>query len=128
VVALIPYGRAAVHPDLHILARAIDRDHVYKLWSMGCRDIVRETYDSSIRMGRSAFEALGHDRQQATAMADAFEELDRSSMVQIADVYDVDILPWDNEPLMAKLSELKKTWDPMLREQMEEIINRGNKN
>ena len=46
-------------PDLHVIARAKDRDHVYHLWAMGCRDIVRETYDASLRMGRSAYEALG---------------------------------------------------------------------
>ena len=38
----------------NLIARAIDRWHVYDLWSAGCRDIIRETYDSSIRMGRSA--------------------------------------------------------------------------
>ncbi len=46
-------------PHLHVIARAVDRNHVYDLWSVGCRDIVRETYDSSLRMGRSAIEALG---------------------------------------------------------------------
>ncbi|TNE59827.1 MAG: potassium transporter, partial [Sphingomonadales bacterium] len=74
------------HPKVHVIARAIDRDHVYKLWALGCRDIIRETYDGAIRIGRSAFEALGHDRQASQAMADAWEEMDRSSMVEIADV------------------------------------------
>ena len=49
----------AHYPDLHVMARAVDRMHVYDLWAFGCRDIIRETYDSSVRMGRSAFEALG---------------------------------------------------------------------
>ena len=40
------------HPHVHVVARAIDRWHVYELWSVGCRDIIRETYDSSIRAAR----------------------------------------------------------------------------
>jgi CPA2 family monovalent cation:H+ antiporter-2 len=110
---------------VHITARAIDRDHVYKLWSLGCRDIIRETYDSSIRMGRSALEAMGHDRQAAQAMVSAFEEMDRSSMREVADLYDTNIPAWQNEPLIAKIRELRAEWDPKLREQMDEITKRG---
>lgn len=112
-------------PDLHVTARAIDRTHVYELWSYGCRDIVRETYDSSIRMGRSAYEALGIDRQNALAMATAFEEMDRSSMVAIADHFRIDIPYHENEALVARVRELQAEWDPILREQMDEILKRG---
>ena len=73
------------HPNLHVMARAVDRDHVYDLYFAGCRDIIRETYDSSIRMGRSAFEALGIESHQARAIAAAFDETDRRSMVEVAD-------------------------------------------
>ena len=119
-------GYVAKHyPKVHITARAIDRDHVYKLWSLGCRDIIRETYDSSIRMGRSALEAMGHDRQAAQAMVSAFEEMDRSSMREVADLYDTNIPAWQNEPLIAKIRELRAEWDPKLREQMDEITKRA---
>lgn len=112
-------------PDLHVTARAIDRTHVYELWSYGCRDIVRETYDSSIRMGRSAYEALGIDRQNAQAMASAFEDMDRSSMRAIADHFRIDIPYHENEALVARVRELQAEWDPVLREQMDEILKRG---
>jgi CPA2 family monovalent cation:H+ antiporter-2 len=49
----------ATYPDLPVVARAVDRDHVYDLWAYGCRNIIRETYDSSLRIGRSALEELG---------------------------------------------------------------------
>lgn len=113
-------------PDVHVIARAKDRNHVYELWSYGCRDIIRETYDSSIRIGRSALEALGIDRQNATAMAGAFEDMDRSSMREVADLYDPNIPPMENEALIAKVKELREKWDPVLREQMDEIVKRGN--
>ncbi|MDP4575255.1 cation:proton antiporter [Qipengyuania sp. G39] len=121
---LVKYA-VANFPKLHVTARAIDRNHVYELWAYGCRDIIRETYDSSLRMGRSAFEALGMDRQQARAATDAFEEMDRSSMREVADLYDMDIPFEQNEPLIAKVKELRSEWDPILREQMDEILKRG---
>lgn len=112
-------------PKLHVIARAKDRDHVYHLWAMGCRDIIRETYDSALRMGRSVYEALGHDRQAAIAMTDAWEEMDRTSMREIADVYRLDTPAYENEALLAKIRELKAEWDPKLRDAMDEIASRG---
>ncbi|MHA6333548.1 cation:proton antiporter domain-containing protein [Qipengyuania sp. CAU 1752] len=112
------------YPNVHVIARAIDRDHVYKLWALGCRDIIRETYDGAIRIGRSAFEALGHDRQNAQAMSDAFEEMDRSSMEKIADVYRIDVPAWENDELIARLKELRSEWDPKLRDMMDQIMKR----
>ncbi|WP_338446104.1 cation:proton antiporter [Pelagerythrobacter marensis] len=112
-------------PQVHVIARAIDRDHVYHLWAMGCRDVIRETYDAALRMGRSAYEALGADRQAAIAMRDAFEDMDRTSMRAVADLYREDVPAWDNEPLLAKVRELRAEWDPKLREMMDDIIARG---
>ena len=58
-------------------------------------------------------------------MADAFEEVDRSSMVAIADVYKVDVPAHENEELIAKVRELRSEWDPKLRDQMDRIMGRG---
>jgi CPA2 family monovalent cation:H+ antiporter-2 len=70
-------------------------------------------------------EALGVDRQSAADMTSVFEEMDRRSMRDVAEVYDTDI-PFDqNEPLIAKVKELRDEWDPVLREQMREILGRG---
>ncbi|MCB2082733.1 MAG: cation:proton antiporter [Sphingomonadaceae bacterium] len=115
----------ANYPNVHVMARAIDRNHVFALWAYGCRDIIRETYDSSLRMGRSAYEVLGVDRQQAQAMTDAFEEMDRSSMREVADVFRLDVPFGENEELMERVKDLKTKWDPVLREQMDDILKRG---
>lgn len=112
------------HPQVHVTARAIDRNHVYELWAYGCRDVIRETYDSSLRIGRSAYEALGMTRQQAMAAKDAFEDMDRQSMRQVAELYRLDIPYHENEELIAKVKELRKDWDPVLREQMDAILRR----
>ncbi|UYH55821.1 cation:proton antiporter [Qipengyuania sp. SS22] len=121
---LVRYA-CANFPQLHVVARAKDRDHVYHLWAMGCRDIVRETYDGSLRMGRSVYEALGHDRQSATAMVEAWEEMDRTSMREIADIFRLDTPSYENQELLAKIRELKAEWDPKLRDAMDEIAARG---
>ena len=112
-------------PDLHVIARAVDRNHVYELWAYGCRDIVRETYDSTLRIGRSAYEAMGMDRQQAEAAKTAFEEMDRSAMREVAELYDMDVPFDENQPLIDKVKELRAKWDPILREQMDDILKRG---
>ncbi len=75
------------HPKVHVVARAIDRWHVYDLWSAGCRDIIRETYDSSIRAARSTFEALGHSRAKAEQLVGVFEAFDRRTMLETAQAF-----------------------------------------
>jgi CPA2 family monovalent cation:H+ antiporter-2 len=50
--------RCRTIPTCTCIARAIDRDHVYHLYAAGCRDIIRETYDSSLRMGRRRLKRL----------------------------------------------------------------------
>lgn len=84
------------YPDVHIIARAIDRQHVYDLYAAGCRDMIRETFDSSVRMGRSAFEALGKHPFEAEQMARAFEKLDRRFLREMAEVYDPEIAIHEN--------------------------------
>ncbi|MCQ0969598.1 cation:proton antiporter [Paracoccus sp. TK19116] len=109
------------YPGVHVIARAFDRTHVFELWALGCRDIIRETYDSSLRIGRSAYEALGVSRARATEMSAAFEDMDRKSLREVADYYDIDVPPFENEAFIARVRELRDAWDPLLRQQMAEI-------
>ena len=109
------------NPDLHVMARAVDRDHVYELWHAGCRDIIRETYDSSIRMGRSAYEALGTPRPKAERMAAEFDAMDRRALLETADHYDPDIPILENERYIAKIREILGPWEAELMVRMDEI-------
>lgn len=115
------------HPNVHIMARALDRNHVYEIYAAGCRDIIRETYDSSLRMARSAFEALGIEADKASDMVQVFDESDRAGMVEVADTYDVDISPFENEAFMAKIREVAPRREAEVREQMEKILKRNSK-
>lgn len=93
-------------PNLKVVARAVDRDHVYDLWAMGCRQIIRETFDSSLRMGRTAFELLGIERDKAQAMVDAFAVRDRESMNTFARLHKRGVAPYENEDYIAKVKEV----------------------
>jgi len=122
ITELVSYA-ARNYPDLHIIARAVDRHHTYELWAHGCRDIIRETYDSSLRIGRSAFEALGTPRAAADRMKDAFHEMDQQSMVEVADVYDVDIPAHENEAYVQRIRDRAETWEAELHDRMMEIMD-----
>ena len=111
------------HPHVHVVARAIDRMHVYDLWSVGCRDIIRETYDSSIRASRSALEALGIDRPEAERMMAAFEKMDREVMIELADLYDIDVPLVDNEPYIKKAREMRDEWQRQLKGKMRPSVD-----
>ena len=111
------------YPDVHVMARARNRHHVYHLWAAGCRDIIRETYDSSIRMGRSAFEALGIETDKAERMAAAFDAMDRRGMVEVADAYDINTPAVENEAYIARVREILGPWQEQLAEEMNAIRN-----
>ncbi len=104
------------YPDVHIIARARDRHHVYELWSAGCRDIIRETFDSSIRMGRSAYEALGISHEDAEKMAEGIRADDATGMILMAETFDADIPATENEPYMAAARILIDEQEAMYKE------------
>ena len=107
------------YPNVHIIARAVDRNHVYDLYAVGCRHIIRETYDGSIRMARSALEALGATRSAAQRMMNAFEEVDREMLVETASLHDINVPVAENEAFIAKVNEMRDTWDPQLKGRMQ---------
>jgi CPA2 family monovalent cation:H+ antiporter-2 len=113
------------YPKVHVMARAVDRDHVYELWGAGCRDIIRETYDSSIRMGQSAYQALGVAPDRAAMMANAFSQFDRKAMVAVAGLYDPAIPTMDNAPYIAKVNEIGSKWEVMVNAQLQTICDTG---
>ena len=76
------------------------------------------TSGRSIRAGRSAFEALGFSRDQATMMMQEFEEMDRRMMVDLADLYDTDVPISENEPFKARVRDMRDEWEHELKGRM----------
>ena len=87
---LISHARRE-HPDLHIIARAYDRRHVYKLYQLGTNDIVRETFDSALRAGRYALEAMGVHPAESERAATLFADAELKGIRKLAEVYDPDV-------------------------------------
>ncbi|MEL7212865.1 MAG: cation:proton antiporter [Pseudomonadota bacterium] len=113
------------YPHVHVIARAYARAHVYDLWAAGCRDVIRETYDSSLRMGRSAFEALGANRPQADEITAAFDTMDRKSIVALAEHHDPENPGAANDAYVKRVRELSVTWEAELNDQISEILKRA---
>lgn len=103
------------HPHVHIVARARDRRHVYQLWAAGCRDIIRETFDSSVRAGRSALEALGAHPFEAERLTRAFVTDDRAAMVELAALWKADVPEPQNAAYVARAREIMGTQAEALR-------------
>ena len=103
------------YPHVHIVARAIDRTHVYDLYAAGCRDIIRETFDSGVRAGRSTLEALGLHPFEAERKARQFVDYDRRAIAELASLYDPDLPLHQNHAYVEKSKEIRDGNEAMLR-------------
>ena len=114
VTQLVAYARKQ-RPDLHIVARAYDRRHVYELYQAGADDIVRETFDSSLRAGRYVLENAGFSEFEASRMEDAFYHHDRHSIRELAELWDPAISADQNADYVARSKELDKDLEAALQ-------------
>ena len=102
------------HPNVYLVARAVDRHHVYELWGAGARDIIRENFDSAVRAGRSALEALGLHPFEAERQTRGFVDNDQAQMRELAELFDPDIPVHENAPYVARAKEyIARTGDAM---------------
>ncbi|OCX62792.1 potassium transporter [Thioclava sp. SK-1] len=97
---LVAYARSQ-RPDLHIIARARDRVHVYELYRAGANDIVREMFDSSLRAGRYVLENAGLSEYEAAELEKIFFKLDRKMVRDLAQVWKPGV-PVDQNPAYIK--------------------------
>ncbi|MCL4107691.1 UNVERIFIED_CONTAM: hypothetical protein GTU68_022152 [Idotea baltica] len=102
---LVRYARKE-RPDLHIVARAVDRVHVYGLFRAGANDIVREMFDSSLRAGRYVLENMGFSDYDAAEVERAFYKHDRHTLRELAELWDPSIPVSKNTAYMARAREL----------------------
>jgi hypothetical protein len=108
------------HAELSACAyhRARDQSHVYELWSAGCHDVIRETFDSAIRAGRSVYEALGIPAEQAERLSQNFVAHNRRTLRELADLHNPAITPHQNVAYLKRAREL-------MDEQTEQLRTRG---
>ncbi len=76
------------YPHLKIVARARNRQHVFRLMDLGVDDPVRETFHSSLKMTRKTLEALGLSHELAVDRVERFRRYDEDLLKKQALVYD----------------------------------------
>jgi CPA2 family monovalent cation:H+ antiporter-2 len=110
---LVAYARKA-RPDLHIIARARDRVHVYELNAAGANDVVREMFDASLRAGRYALENLGLSEFEASEAETFFYEHDRAAIRDLSKFWKPGVPMRDNPDYVAHAKELNNDLETAL--------------
>ncbi len=104
---LVAYARRQ-REDLHIIARARDREHVFELYRAGANDIVREYFDSSVRAGRYVLENVGLSEYEASEIQKTFYHLDRAAVRDLAEVWKPGVPVEQNPEYVARAKELNR--------------------
>jgi monovalent cation:H+ antiporter-2, CPA2 family len=112
-LALVAYARKE-RPDLHIVARAYDRVHVYELYQAGANDIVREMFDSSLRAGRYVLENMGLTEFEAAEAQSTFYQADRAAVRELADLWKPGVKVEDNPAYIERARALNKDLETAL--------------
>lgn len=110
---LVSYARR-MRPDIHIVARARDRVHVYELYSAGANDIVRETFDSSLRAARYVLENMGMSEFDAADAEHTFFRMDRKAMRDLAVLWKPGVPVTENEAYVERAKELNRDLETAL--------------
>ncbi|KIC18933.1 monovalent cation:proton antiporter-2 (CPA2) family protein [Leisingera sp. ANG-Vp] len=118
VVKMVTYVRRS-YPDLHIIARAKDRNHVYELYKAGADDIVREMFDSSVRAGRYVLENAGLSEYEAAQAAQTFYAHDRANLRDLAQHWIPGVPASQNPAYIERARELEKAIESAIFEMAE---------
>ena len=119
ITKLVAFARRE-RPDLHIIARARDRTHVFRLYKAGADDIVREVFDSSLRAGRYVLENMGLTEFEAAELEQTFYKHDRKSVRELATLWDPNIPTLENTAYVNRAKGLERELQTMLLSQLEE--------
>ncbi|MBQ4805909.1 cation:proton antiporter [Phaeobacter sp. HS012] len=112
---LVAHARRG-YPDLHIIARAFDRNHVFELYKAGANDIVREMFDSSLRAGRYVLEQIGLSEYEAAQAEQTFYAHDRQTVRELAGLWIPGTPASENPAYIARARELEKDLETALLE------------
>lgn len=110
------------YPKVHVVARAFDRFHVYELYEAGADDIIRETFDSSVRAGRSVLEAIGMTRPEAEQVTHAFVDNDQMLMLAMAEAYEPGVPVPENPGMLKAAHEAAVQIETAMRQVRDEIM------
>ncbi|MDD9929034.1 MAG: monovalent cation:proton antiporter-2 (CPA2) family protein [Rhodospirillaceae bacterium] len=94
-------------PQVRILARARNREHVYKLMDLGVTDIYRETYGSSLETAEDLLNFLGLPSREAARARSTFREHDEDRLLsQHGAHHDHDLIAEQSRAWQRELEEI----------------------
>ncbi len=103
-------------PNLHIVARARNRQHAYALLGEGVTQVVRENFFGSVEMSRLTLEELGFTSLAARRTANTFAEYDEA---QVRKAYP---LRHDTKALIASAKSYAQDLEEILKQDEREAI------
>ena len=113
------------HPHVKIVCRAMDRGHVYELYAAGCRQIIRDTFDSSVRAARSALEELGVHPYAAERAMRGYVERDLMALRDLAELFDPNIPMHENAAFVERAKVLMAEQEAEMMGEREEHLTRS---
>ncbi|MEO1562065.1 MAG: monovalent cation:proton antiporter-2 (CPA2) family protein [Pseudomonadota bacterium] len=122
-VRLTEIARKA-RPDLPIIARAYGRNDVYRLYAAGATDIVRETFDSAVRMSRYMLGHLGWGTYEADMAAEEFTKADRGALFELAQLWDPELDVFDNSAYVERAKEINQRFNTGFLANLAGIVDR----
>lgn len=91
-----------LYPKVHVVARARNRNHAFKLMELGIDDITRETFHSSLKMSEAVMQHLGFSAEEAIARVERFRAHDEEMLREQYLVHD------NEEALIQSVQQARK--------------------
>ena len=116
------------YPQIKILARAFDVNHLYLLKKAGVDLAVREMFDASLELGSEALKTLGMHPFKVEKMAWAFRRHDETGLDQLYGLWDENPDIARNRAFLARAKEHGETLKEMMeadRLQLHDRTERG---
>lgn len=105
------------YPDLRIVARARNRNHVHRLMDAGVEIIHRETYQAALDMTREVLRGLGYSEREIKFLVETFQVHDQRRLIDAYKHYtDLEKM---HELARSDAANLAKLFDEDQREQVE---------
>jgi voltage-gated potassium channel Kch len=126
-VELVEYVRRH-HPQVRILARAFDVNHLYLLNKAGADIAIREMFDGSLELGKAALKAVGMHPFKVEKMSRAFRRHDQVGLDSLYELWDEDTAMSSNKAYLARAKEHSATLKDMMeadRLQLHDRSDRG---
>lgn len=102
------------YPDLKILSRAFDVNHLYLLNKAGADIAVREMFESSVLLARATLQSIGLHPYQVEKMSRAFRQHDQSGLDKLYELWDENVATASNKAYLASAREHGKTLQSMM--------------